>query len=137
MIKEKIMELIMEIPEKFKGITKAHVEYYKAATYEQFVIIISGISILAFLFLLLGLFFVFLTFGIAFYVGSVLGNYAWGFLILAGFYLFLSILFYVKRGPWIVNPVAHTLELIFYSDQGIFDKLIKKEEEPQEDGKEA
>ena len=125
----------MEIPEKFKGITKAHYEYYKAATYEQFAVIISGISILAILFFMFSLFFVFLTFGIAFYVGSILGNYAWGFLILAVFYLLGGILIYKKRGPWIVNPVVRMLEMIFYSDQGVFDKLIKKEEE--EDDEEA
>lgn len=126
MIKEKIIELIMEIPERFKGISKAHYEYYKAATYEQFVIIISGISILSILFLFACLFLVFFTFGIAFYLGFILGNYAWGFLILATFYLLLGILIYIKRGPWIVNPVVKILELIFYSDEGIFDTLIKK-----------
>jgi hypothetical protein len=132
MIKEKIIELIMEIPERFKGISKAHYEYYKAATYEQFVIIISGISILSILFLFACLFLVFFTFGIAFYLGFILGNYAWGFLILAAFYLLLGVLIYKKRGPWIVNPVVKILELIFYSDQGIFDKLIKKHKKDEE-----
>lgn len=135
MIKEKILELIMEIPEKFKGITKAHYEYYKAATYEQFVIIISGISILAILFFLFGLFLVFATFGLAFYIGFLLGNYAWGFFIIAGVYLLLGFTVYWKRGAWIVNPVVRVLELVFYSDQGIFDSLIQKEEENQ-DGEE-
>lgn len=129
MIKEKIMELLMEIPEKFKGITKAHYEYYKAATYEQFVVIVSGISILAILFFLISLFFVFLSFGFAFYIGSILGNYAWGFLIISAFYLFGGILVYAYRGPLIINPVVKALEMVFYSDQGVFDKLIKKEEE--------
>ena len=132
MIKEKIIELIMEIPERFKGISKAHYEYYKAATYEQFVIIISGISILSILFIFAFLFLVFFTFGIAFYIGFILGNYAWGFLILAAFYLLLGILIYKKRKSWIINPVVRILELIFYSDQGIFDKLIKKDKENEE-----
>ncbi len=128
MIKEKIIEMLMEIPEKFKGITRAYYEYYKAATYEQFVVIISGISILTILFLFFSLFLIFLTFGAAFYIGSLLGNYAYGFFIIAGFYLFLGLLVYWRRGPWIVNPVVRLLEMIFYSDQGIFDSLIKKEE---------
>jgi len=127
----------MEIPEKFKGITKAHFEYYKAATYEQFAVIVSGVSILAILFFLFSLFFVFLTFGIAFYIGSILGNYAWGFLILAVFYLLGGILVYVKRGPLIINPVVKILEMIFYSDQGIFDKLTKKEGEVEDENEEA
>ncbi len=126
MIKEKIVEIIMEIPERFKGITKAHYEYYKAATYEQFVIVISGISILAILFLITSLFLVFFTFGLAFYIGFLLGNYAWGFMILSGVYLLSGIIIYRKRGPWIVDPVVRTLELVFYSDSGLFDNLIKR-----------
>ena len=133
MIKEKLMELIMEIPEKFKGITKAHYEYYKAATYEQFVIIISGIAILSILFFLFSLFLVFLTFGLAFYIGHLLGNYAWGFLIIAGFFILFGSLIFIKRKKWIVNPVIGMLEMVFYSDEGVFDKLIQKEEEDEED----
>lgn len=133
MVKEKIMELIMEIPEKFKGVTKAQYEYYKAATYEQFVVIISGLSILAILFFLLSLFLVFLTFGLAFYIGSLLGNYAYGFFIIAGFYLLVGILVYINRGSWIVNPIVKMLEKVFYSDEGVFDNLIQKEEEEEND----
>lgn len=126
----------MEIPERFKGITKAHYEYYKAATYEQFVIVISGISILSILFFLFGLFLVFLTFGLAFLIGELLGNYAWGFLIIAGFFFLFGLLIYVKRKQWIVNPVVRMLEMVFYSDDGVFDKLIQKEEEEVEDDEE-
>lgn len=125
----------MEIPEKFKGITRAHYEYYKAATYEQFVIIFSGISILVILFFLFGLFLVFATFGLAFFIGHFLGNYAYGFFILAGFYLLMVFVVYWRRGPWIVNPVVRILELVFYSDEGIFDSLIQKDEK-KEDGEE-
>ena len=60
MIKEKIMDMILEISEKFKGITQAHYEYYKAATYEQFVVVVSAITIISILFFLFGLFLVLL-----------------------------------------------------------------------------
>ena len=135
MIKEKITGLIMEISEKFKGITRAHYEYYKAATYEQFVIVISAITIISILFFLFGLFLVFLTFGLAFLIGSWLGNYAYGFLIIAAFYLLLGFLIYNRRGPWIVNPVVRILEKVFYSDDSILDGLIKREndESPKEE----
>lgn len=126
MIKEKIMDLILEISERFKGITKAHYEYYKAATYEQFVIVVSALTIISILFFLFGLFLVFLTFGLAFLIGSLLGNYAFGFFILAGFYMLLGLLLYFKRGPWIVNPVVRILEKVFYSDESILDGLIKR-----------
>lgn len=126
MIKEKIMDVILEISEKFKGVTKAHYEYYKAATYEQFVIVISAITILSILFFLFGLFLVFLTFGLAFLIGSLLGNYAYGFLILAAFYMLIGFIIYLKRGPWIVNPVVRILEKVFYSEESVLDGLIKR-----------
>ena len=126
MIKEKIAEIIMEMPERFKGITKAHFEYYKAVTYEQFAIMLSGISILSILFLLGSLFLVFFTFGLAFYIGFLLDNYAWGFFILSGIYLLAGFIVYRKRDTWIVDPVVRILELIFYSDEGLFDNLIKR-----------
>jgi hypothetical protein len=129
MIKEKITEILLEISEKFKGITKAHYEYYKAASYEKLSVFISGVSILLILFFLFGLFLVFLTFGLAFYIGSILGNYAWGFLILAGFHLLAGIIIYIYRVVFIINPVIKILEMMFYSEQGVFDKLIQKEEE--------
>jgi hypothetical protein len=78
---------------------------------------------------------VFLTFGLAFYIGFLLGNYAWGFLILAGFFLLFGILVFIKRSSWIVNPVVSMLEKVFYSDEGVFDKLIQKEEEETSDEK--
>lgn len=129
MIKEKIMDLILEISDRLKGITKAHYEYYKAATYEQFVVVISAVTIVSILFFLFGLFLVFLTFGLAFLIGSLLGNYAYGFLILAGFYMLLGILVYYKRGPWIVNPVVRILEKVFYSDESVLDSLIKRKKD--------
>jgi len=129
MIKEKVMDLILEISDRFKGITRAHYEYYKAATYEQFVVIISAVTIVSILFFLFGLFLVFLTFGLAFLIGSLLGNYAYGFLILAGFYMLLGILVYYQRGPWIVNPVVRILEKVFYSDESVLDSLIKRKKD--------
>jgi hypothetical protein len=135
MIKEKIMDMILEISEKFKGITKAHYEYYKAATYEQFVVVVSALTIISILFFLFGLFLVFLTFGLAFLIGSWLGNYAYGFLSLAALYALIGWLIYYKRGPWIVNPVVRILEKVFYSDKSILDSLIKrnKNETPEQE----
>jgi hypothetical protein len=127
MIKEKIMDLLLEISEKFKGITKAHYEYYKAATYEQFVVVVSALSIISILFFLFGLFLVFLTFGLAFLIGFWLGNYAYGFFAMAALYMFLGLLVYNRRGPWIVNSVVRILEKVFYSNESILDSLIKRE----------
>ncbi|MBA3647118.1 MAG: phage holin family protein [Chitinophagales bacterium] len=57
------------------------------------------ILILAMLFLLT------FNIGIAFWIGDLLGKYAYGFLIVAAFYGVAGFLFYIFRNQWIKEPV--------------------------------
>ena len=86
-----------DIPGKLKGITNAYTEYYKAITYEKLVIIISGISIIAVLFITVNLFLLFLFVGLALYIGKLLGSFALGFVILGFVYLLVGVLNYIMR----------------------------------------
>ena len=91
MFGEKIHDLFTkDIPGKLKGITSAYTEYYKAITYEKMVIIISGISIVAILFITVNLFLLFLAIGLALFFGELLNNFALGFVILGVMYLLLG-----------------------------------------------
>ena len=130
MFGNKIHDLLTkDIPGKLKGIATAYTEYYKAITYEKLVIIISGISILAILFITINLFLLFLAIGLALYIGELLGNFAIGFVILGAIYLLVGILFYVMRNKWIINPIVKVLQTILYSEEGVFDNIVKVEEE--------
>lgn len=61
------------------------------------------ITLIAFVF-----FTVLFNFGVAFLIGKELNNYAYGFLIVAGFYLLIVILtLIIKR--WIINYVANNV----------------------------
>jgi len=130
MFGNKIHDLLTkDIPGKLKGIGTAYTEYYKAITYEKLVIIISGISILAILFITINLFLLFLFIGLALYIGKLLGSFALGFVILGSIYLLVGLLFYLMRKKWIISPVVKVLQTILYSDEGVFDNIVKVEEE--------
>ena len=118
-----------DIPGKLKGITNAYTEYYKAITYEKLVIIISGISIIAVLFITVNLFLLFLFVGLALYIGKLLGSFALGFVILGFVYLLVGVLIYLMRKKWIISPVVKVLQTILYSEEGVFDNIVKVEEE--------
>ena len=134
MFGEKIHELFTkDIPGKLKGISRAYTEYYKAITYEKLVVILSGISIIAILFIAVNLFLLFIAIGLALYIGKLLGSFALGFVILGTVYLLVGILIYVMRKKWIINPVVKVLQTILYSDEGVFDNLVQVEKEAEDD----
>jgi membrane protein implicated in regulation of membrane protease activity len=130
MIVSKIFNLLVaDVSDKLKGLTKAYTEYFKAVTYENLVIIISGITIISILFITINLFLLFLFIGLALYIGHLLGSFALGFVILGAVYLLVGLLFFVMRKRWIISPTISALQKIMYSDEGVFDKLVKVEEE--------
>lgn len=130
MIGEKLQKLFFkDIPESLTGVSSAYKEYYKAVTYEKLVIILSGVSILALLFVVGNLFFLFVAVGLALIIGQWVGSFALGFMILGGVYLLIGIAVYLLRKPLIINPVVKVLQTLLYSEEGVFDKLVNVEEE--------
>lgn len=64
---------------------------------------------LIFLLLTFSLFFIFSTIALALFIGSLLGNHYWGFLIISLFYLAAGILLWTFRKKLIKRPVARIL----------------------------
>ena len=50
-----------------------------------------------------------ISFGIAFWIGSELGNVSYGFFIVGGFYAFAGLLLYLFRRQWIKKPVSNLI----------------------------
>jgi len=48
-----------------------------------------------------------ISFGIAFWIGSEIGNVSYGFFIVGGFYAFAGLLVYLFRKQWIKKPVSN------------------------------
>jgi Putative Actinobacterial Holin-X, holin superfamily III len=47
-----------------------------------------------------------ISFGIAFWIGSEMGNTSYGFFIVGGFYVLAGLLLYLFRKHWIKKPVS-------------------------------
>jgi len=123
---------VKEISDKLKGVSVAYTEYYKALTFEKLVIVLSGISILIILFLAFNLFLLFIAIGLALYIGKLLGSFALGFVILGFAYLSFGLLMYAMRKKWIIGPIISVLQKIMYTDEGVFDKLVEEDTNPND-----
>ena len=47
------------------------------------------------------------SFGLAFWIGSEMGNMSYGFFIVGGFYAFAGLLLFLFRKQWIKDPVSN------------------------------
>lgn len=56
------------------------------------------------------------SFGLAFWIGTVMGHFSYGFFIVGGFYALAGLLLYLFRKQWIKNPVRNL----------VIDKIIKE-----------
>lgn len=63
------------------------------------------------------LFVLMLSIAAAFWLGTVLGAWHWGFLAVSGFYLLLGIAFYAFRNAWIYEPITNMVINHFLDDQ--------------------
>src|SRR4051812_33117754 len=58
---------------------------------------------------------IFVSIGLAVYLGALLGEYYYGFLIVAGIYALVMLIIYVQRKKWIKDPI----------ENGLIDKILK------------
>ena len=59
--------------------------------------------------LVIFLFIGFVSVALAILIGTILGEYYYGFLIAGGFYLIVLLIIYVQRKNWIKRPIANSL----------------------------
>ena len=50
-----------------------------------------------------------ISIGVAFWIGSEIGNVSYGFFIVGGFYVFVGLLVFLFRKYWIKNPVSNLI----------------------------
>lgn len=80
---------------------------------EKAVTIIGTIAVLVVALFSALLFIILFLFGIGFLIGSYLHNYGYGLLIVAGFYLLIILVLYVKRKAlknYIANKIVESIE---------------------------
>src|SRR5689334_468848 len=103
---ETVIESLVENVEKYTATT---IELAKLKSILKTSDILSNIAVSLVLLVLAFLAIVFLSIGVAFWLGDLLGSGYAGFLIVAGFYALTGILLYLLRKRLIKGPISNAL----------------------------
>ena len=111
-----IRDNIEDIQDNAKSFVESSFEYYKLFGFK----VAMKSATLLFKFILIGVCLVivlmFLSFAAALAIGQEMGNYVFGFLIVAGVYLVISFLLYLFKDKLIEGPILDKFSEIFYND---------------------
>ena len=101
--------LIETLFEKATHYTKTSVELYKLKAIGKSADIISDLASRTIVIAFAVICFFILNTGIALWIGEMLGKTYYGFFIVAGFYAFAGMLFYVFRNRWVKTPLRNSI----------------------------
>lgn len=103
-MKDKVI-LVEMLYEKAEQYVKTTLELYRLQAIDKltdvFANIVSRLAILV----VVTFFFILITFGLAFYLGEVLGKIHYGFFALALFYAFFAIILSIVRKKWLEDKM--------------------------------
>lgn len=91
---------------KVKQYTETSIELYKLSAIDTSADIVSSLASRAITLLIVSTCITFLNFGLAFLIGSALGDYFKGFFIVSFFYLIVAIIVYAFNKSLIQRPVT-------------------------------
>jgi|SRR5688500_10979912 len=106
---EEKKELIEDLFEKVEEYVKTNVQLAKLKATDKLADIIASLVSQVLTVILGFFFFLMLNIGIAFWLGSLLGQTHYGFMIVAGFYALLVALLFVFRKTIIKTPISNSI----------------------------
>ncbi len=105
---DKNIETIGQLVEVIKHYVGLQNEYLRLDVIEKIVRLITVLLIATVVFLLLLIIFIYLSFAMAYAIGPHIG-FGWAFLIVAGFYVIVFLLFLAFRKNWVEKPLVKFL----------------------------
>jgi hypothetical protein len=93
--------------EKAKNYTETSLELYKLNAIDKTADVVSSLISRIALLLFVAMFTLFVNIALSLYLGKLLGEYYYGFLVVSGFYFILSILLYFYSNKYIKIPVTN------------------------------
>lgn len=106
---EERKELIEDLYDKVEEYVKTNIQLAKLKATDKLAEVVGSIVVQITLIVLAFFFLMMLNMGIAFWLGYVLGATHYGFLIVAGFYALLVIVFYVFRNSILKTPISNSI----------------------------
>lgn len=99
-MKDKVI-LIEMLIDKIEQYSKTTIELYKLKAIDKSTDVFASLASRIIIFIIIALFFIVLTMGVALYLGEVLGKTYYGFFAVAGFYGVVAIILFIIRKPYI------------------------------------
>lgn len=116
-MKTGILESLFGLKEIFQNYLSARINLWKIVLLEKFAktgtIVMTSVTVLTFLTFVL----LFLTFAFSFWYGEKHGSVATGFLIAAGFYLFVSLIVILFRKAIFSKALIKNFKSVLFSDE--------------------
>jgi len=103
---ESTAQHVKEILSKTGEMIETKAKLWKLKAVDKGSEVVSSVVASLILILLFGLAVLLLSVGLAIIIGQLLGEWYYGFLIMAGVYGLAGLLFYVNRKTWIKEPVS-------------------------------
>jgi hypothetical protein len=126
-MEQSLSDQIKQLIEEIKVYVNLRISYFRVHVAEFLIRFFSGLVLWGVIFLFLFFMLVFGSFPFAHWFGSITGNLALGYLIVAGVYILLALLIYSFRRPLIVRPFTKMI-----MEQMDLDQLIEKEDGKEE-----
>jgi hypothetical protein len=109
MMKESIATPIEELFEKAGEYGKTSIELLKLKAIDKSASVISSLAVKSVLLIVVAMFILSISIGLALWTGEMLGRSYYGFFAMAGFYALTTIVLYLFRDQWIKKPVNDSM----------------------------
>lgn len=106
---EKQIKQIDSLVEKAETYAKTSVELLKLKTVDKVADGTSGFVAWSAVIIAVILFFITLNFGVALWLGDLMGKIHHGFFVVAGFYALIGLILYIFRNKWIKKPLNDSM----------------------------
>ncbi|WP_430811769.1 MULTISPECIES: phage holin family protein [unclassified Carboxylicivirga] len=113
-MKENISEELNEAKEEFEEYINARLDLAKLHTAENLSRFFAGMLVKMGLFYLFFFVLLFSSLAISFWINDYLDSQGLGFIIVAGFYLLLALIFYALRRSLIHRPIIQSFIQLFF-----------------------
>lgn len=104
---ENIATNIDKLYQKAEQYSKTTLELLKLKTIDKTTDIISSLAVSLILILFVAIFTMFISIGIAVWLGDVFNNMASGFFVVSGFYLIVGVIVYLNKHYFIKTPLEN------------------------------
>lgn len=95
--------------EKIEEYTKTTFDLYKLRFLDTATIVTTSLVVRLSVIIMIGLFVLVCSVGIALFLGEQLGKPYYGFFVVAGFYLIIGIVMHFFLGKWIKTPIGDSI----------------------------